>query len=99
MSRDVTRSKYAIDITAGLIGLLFDRIAGQANGGSAPAEPDDLTVINGIGPTFARRLCEEGVVTYADLAALTPERAREITRVAAWQADPADWIAEAKTLA
>jgi len=66
---------------------------------SENAVEDDLTAINGIGPTFAKRLREAGVTTYRALAALTGEQIIEITHVAAWQADPNEWIAEAKTRA
>ncbi len=101
--------KNIIDFTAGVMGILFEKYEtarGQAPGpGSEPeadaepqeAEADDLTQIDGIGPTFARRLAEAGVTTFAQLAALSPEEAREITHVTV-QSDPADWIAEAQSL-
>ena len=60
-------------------------------------EPDDLTVIKGIGPVFAGRLQDAGIFTYAQLAAQDPEKLPAITEVTRW--DPADWIAEAKKLA
>lgn len=63
------------------------------------AAADNLEVINGIGPTYARRLREAGVKTFSELTDQTPERLREITGLKAWQAaDPADWIAEARQL-
>ncbi len=62
------------------------------------AGADDLTVINGIGPTFAKRLQEAGITTYQALARLTGEQIKEITRVAEWQADPDEWIAAAKVM-
>lgn len=63
-----------------------------------PPPPDDLVDINGIGPVFAKRLNEAGITTFAQLAAMTPEKAREITGVKEWQPnDPAAWIAEAQT--
>ena len=61
------------------------------------AEVDDLTQIDGIGPTFAERLAEAGIATFAQLAGLSPEQAREITHVTV-QSDPADWITEAQSL-
>jgi len=62
--------------------------------------PDNLEVINGIGPTYARRLREAGIKTFADLTNQPPERLREITGLKTWQAaDPADWISEARQLA
>ena len=62
------------------------------------AEADDLTAIDGIGPTFAKRLQEAGITTYQALARLTGDQIIEITRVAAWQADPDEWIAAAKAM-
>ena len=59
---------------------------------------DDLTQISGIGPTFARRLNEAGVHTYAQLARLTAEQAQELSGAKEWQADPADWIVQARQL-
>lgn len=44
----------------------------------ARAAPDDLKLIKGIGPVLERRLHELGVRSLADLAALTPERVKEI---------------------
>ena len=62
------------------------------------AAADDLTAINGIGPTFAKRLQEAGITTYQALAGLTAEQIKEITHVAEWQADPNEWIAAAKAM-
>lgn len=70
--------------------------AREAAGAVQPEQQDSLETIQGIGPTYARRLNEAGIYTFADLAQLTPERAREITGVIRW--DPAEWIAEAKRL-
>jgi large subunit ribosomal protein L21 len=63
------------------------------------AKADDLTVINGIGPTFAKRLQAAGITTFQALASASPEHIKEVTKLADWQADPADWIAAAKVLA
>ncbi len=60
---------------------------------------DDLTVINGIGPTFAGRLQAAGITTFQALASLTVEQIKEITKVADWQADPDAWIVAAKAMA
>jgi len=60
---------------------------------------DDLTSINGIGPTFAKRLKAAGITTYEELAALTADQLREITHAADWQADPNDWILQAQAVA
>ena len=40
------------------------------------AEADDLTKINGIGPTFAKRLQEAGITTYKALASSTAEQVK-----------------------
>ena len=64
------------------------------------AAADDLELINGIGPTYARRLREAGIKTYVELTQQTPERLREITGLKTWQAaDPTNWITEAHQLA
>ncbi len=60
---------------------------------------DDLTLINGIGPTFARRLYDGGIDTFAKLAAAQPEEVKALAKLAVWQADPATWIAAAKEMA
>lgn len=61
---------------------------------------DRLQKLHGIGDVFARRFNDAGVFTFAQLAALTPERAREIINPEEWQAiDPEHWIEEAKQFA
>lgn len=62
---------------------------------TAAAKADDLTEINGIGPTFAKRLAEAGVTTFAALAASTPEHLHEVTHATA-VAKPEEWIAQAR---
>lgn len=60
---------------------------------------DDLTHINGIGATYAKRLREAGIKTFAQLAARDVAELRQIAQIKEWQvADPADWIAEAEAL-
>ena len=61
-------------------------------------QEDDLTAINGIGPTFAARLKQAGITTYDALAHLNEEQVREITHVAEWQANPGEWIASAEAM-
>lgn len=66
---------------------------------AASTTKDDLTKIKGIGKVFAQRFYDAGIMTYADLAGITPEAAREISGLKDWQAaDPADWIAQAQAL-
>lgn len=63
-------------------------------------EKDQLEKIKGIGKVFAGRFNEAGVFTFADLAALSAERAHEIINPEEWQAiEPAEWIAEAAQFA
>jgi predicted flap endonuclease-1-like 5' DNA nuclease len=57
--------------------------------------PDDLTEIKGIGPTFARRLIEAGITTFADVANASPDYLREVTHASA-VAHPEEWIADAQ---
>lgn len=47
----------------------------------SPAQADDLQEIEGIGPTYAGRLQEAGIGTFADLAAQTPAQIVEISGV------------------
>ena len=56
--------------------------------------PDDLTVLNGVGPVFAKRLIEAGYRSFADIANADPEALREATK-ATRLANPEEWIAEA----
>lgn len=63
-------------------------------------ERDRLQKIHGIGDVFTRRFNDAGIFTFAQLAALTPERAREIINPEEWQAiEPEQWIAEASQFA
>jgi hypothetical protein len=59
-------------------------------------KPDDLKSIEGIGPTYARRLNDAGVSTFAQLAEADPDYLGEITGVIRW--DPNDWISQARAL-
>lgn len=67
---------------------------------AAPARPDHLPDINGIGQVYARRLNDAGVFTFAQLSELSPERLREIVQPQEWQTlDFASWITQARTFA
>lgn len=60
---------------------------------------DPLIDINGIGPVYERRLNDAGILTFAELAALTSDRLRAIIQPEKWQQiDPERWIAEAHQL-
>lgn len=59
------------------------------------AKDDDLTEIKGIGPTFARRLAEAGITTFAAVAAASPDHLREVTKATAI-ANPDEWVAQAR---
>lgn len=61
---------------------------------------ENLTLIRGIGPAYARRLQEAGIRTFALLAKASPEHVCEIVQIKPWQnAVPKEWIAEAKQYA
>ncbi|WP_025030534.1 50S ribosomal protein L21 [Nitratireductor aquibiodomus] len=68
---------------------------------TAPAgEPDDLTKIKGIGPVAAGQLAEQGITTYAQVAALTDEDVVRIDEAMPFSADQIkDWREQAKELA
>ncbi len=58
---------------------------------------DPLIDINGIGLVYEKRLNAAGVQTFAELAALTPERIRSIIKPESWQLfEPEKWIEEAR---
>ena len=60
---------------------------------------DDLTQIQGIGATYAKRLRDAGITTFAQVAPTSPERLAEIAKLQEWQAArPAEWIEQAKAL-
>lgn len=44
----------------------------------APASPDDLKIVEGIGPKIEQLLNNEGILTFAQLANTSPERIKEI---------------------
>jgi predicted flap endonuclease-1-like 5' DNA nuclease len=47
----------------------------------APTKPDDLTLLEGIGPKIQDALYAAGVTTFAQLAKMTPEAIEEIVKV------------------
>jgi predicted flap endonuclease-1-like 5' DNA nuclease len=70
----------------------------QRKKGSAQKKGDDLTEINGIGPTYAKRLRDAGISTYAALSKCSPEELRSITKATGKAADPESWIIQATHL-
>lgn len=58
---------------------------------------DPLIDINGIGPVYEQRLFEAGIYTFAQLAAQSPARLRELVGAKSWQETETEaWIAEAR---
>ena len=65
-----------------------------------PEGGNDLTRVRGIGPAFASRLAEAGIVSYGDLATSTPEALQAIIAAPDWRhPDYQDWIDQASALA
>ncbi|PTE06782.1 50S ribosomal protein L21 [Mesorhizobium helmanticense] len=63
-------------------------------------EPDDLTVIKGIGPVAAGQLNEQGITTFAQIAKLTDKDVAKIDEHMPFSADQIkDWREQAKDLA
>jgi predicted flap endonuclease-1-like 5' DNA nuclease len=62
-------------------------------------EQDDLTKINGIGPTYAKRLTDAGVKTFVDLSERTPNELRTLTKATGNSADTESWIIQAREMA
>ncbi|MFD1984191.1 50S ribosomal protein L21 [Mesorhizobium newzealandense] len=63
-------------------------------------EPDDLTVIKGIGPVAAKDLAAQGIITFAQLAKLTDKDVAKIDEHMPFSADQIkDWREQAKELA
>ncbi len=63
----------------------------------APAKPDDLEIIEGIGPKVKLALNNHGIITLADLAAAELEKVRQILEVAGYSyMDPSSWAEQAR---
>ncbi len=66
----------------------------------SPSQPDDLTVIGGIGPKIAGILCDAGINTYKRLAQTELVTLQEILQAAHLRlADPETWAAQAQLAA
>lgn len=62
-------------------------------------EPEDLTQIKGIGPVAKDQLAEQGITTFAQVAALSDEDVRRIDEAMPFSADQiSDWREQAKEI-
>jgi predicted flap endonuclease-1-like 5' DNA nuclease len=67
---------------------------------AAPVKPDDLTIVEGIGPKIAALLGKNGIQTFAQLASAELSQLEKILRENGLQfAKPASWPAQAKLAA
>jgi predicted flap endonuclease-1-like 5' DNA nuclease len=64
---------------------------------TVPVTKDNLTVLKNIGPARVKALEDEGIKTFADLAAANPDRLKELFPTVSDE-DRASWITEAKKL-
>ena len=68
--------------------------------GLEPVEPEDLTIVEGIGPKISSLLGTAGIVNYAQLAAVAVGSLREIVRdVGLTMVDPGTWPEQARLAA
>lgn len=69
-------------------------------GTTEPQTGDDLTLLDGIGPVYAAKLRENGIISFADLAAADEARLGAIIDAPAWRRiQYGDWIAQAELAA
>jgi predicted flap endonuclease-1-like 5' DNA nuclease len=73
-------------------------VSSKVNERATMTGSDDLTKINGIGPTYAKRLKEAGITTFATLSEKTPEELRTLTMASGKSADTDSWINQAREL-
>jgi predicted flap endonuclease-1-like 5' DNA nuclease len=67
---------------------------------AAPPKPDDLVIIEGIGPKIASILKDAGIVTFAQLAASDVGKLEEILKANGLQfADPTTWPEQSRLAA
>ena len=60
---------------------------------------NQLQIIKGIGPVYAKKMNEYGIYTLKDLAQADPEKIVDFINLKKWQsAEPAGWIEEARLL-
>jgi hypothetical protein len=65
-------------------------------GAATPVPPDDFTLIDGLGDTYAKRLYEAGVSTFAQLGAMSPAEVGEIVGLSAETIVKKGWISKAQ---
>ena len=75
-----------------------DPLAAEARSPITSAPADDLVIINGIGPTYARRLAEVGITTFAALAEASNELLDQVTVGLPGRAIREDWRGQARQL-
>ena len=64
-----------------------------------PSDGDDLTRIIGVGPGYAAQLRSAGILTFADLAASTPDGLDATIDVPEWRRpDFHSWIDQARSM-
>ena len=62
-----------------------------------PVTADTLTAIKGIGPSFAQALNAAGIMTFAQLAQLTPDQiASKVPRATVERIEREDWVGQAQ---
>jgi predicted flap endonuclease-1-like 5' DNA nuclease len=77
------------------------KAASSAKKGDMAALYDDLTAVNGIGPSTMKKLHAEGIRTISDLASTSAKELGEVlekANVRILKYTPADWVSEAKSL-
>lgn len=75
-------------------------VASLEEPGTAAAEPDDLAVVEGIGPKISRLLQDSGIRTFRQLAESPVERLQQILDQARLRlADPGTWPEQARLAA
>jgi large subunit ribosomal protein L21 len=96
---ELEEQAFQAAIQAPLVPMAVPTVAPEKQEPQAAFQPDDLTVIKGIGPAYQKQLQAGGIGTLAQLAAATPEHIRAILNAPQWRKiDPAAWIEQAKTL-
>jgi predicted flap endonuclease-1-like 5' DNA nuclease len=76
--------------------------AGRSTLPASPGEQDDLTAITGLGPALAKKLYQEGIVSYAQLAALSEAEIASLEKTvikSSGRFERDDWVGQAKRLA